>query len=96
MAEDVAVVAYRPTACHRTYRRIVVRQTIAVEQGQARPFDEIRYRFYLTHDRTGTGRELVFLANDRCDREDVIAELKGGAHALRAAVDNLVRVYASK
>ena len=49
--EDVAEVAYRPTACQRTYRLIIVRQTIAVEKGQARLFDEIRYRFYLTNDR---------------------------------------------
>jgi hypothetical protein len=95
IAEDVAVVAYRPTACHRTYRLIVVRQTIAVEKGQARLFDEVRYRFYLTNDREGTGRELVLKANDRCDQENLIAQLKGGAHALRAAVDNLVSNWAS-
>jgi hypothetical protein len=88
------VVAYRPTACHRTYRLIVVRQTIAVEKGQARLFDEIRYRFSLTNDRKGTGRELVLKANDRCDQENLIAQLKGGAHALRAAVDNLVSNWA--
>ena len=92
--EDVAVVAYRPTACQKTYRLVIVRQTIAVEQGQARLFDEIRYRFYLTNDREGTGRDLVFKANDRCDQENLIAQLKGGAHALRAAVDNLVSNWA--
>src|SRR3954466_14708871 len=88
--EDVAEVAYRPTACQRTYRLIIVRQTIQVEQGQARLFDEVRYRFYLTNDREGTPRALVFKANDRCDQENLIAQLKGGVHALRAAVDNLV------
>jgi hypothetical protein len=88
--EDVAEVAYQPTACHRTYRLIIVRQTIQVEKGQARLFDEVRYRFYLTNDRKGTRRGLVFKANDRCDQENLIAQLKGGVHALRAAVDNLV------
>jgi hypothetical protein len=92
--EEVAVVAYRPTACQKTYRLVVVRQTIAVEQGQTRLFDEIRYRFSLTNDRKGTGRGLVFKANDRCDQENLIAQLKGGAHALRAAVDNLVSNWA--
>jgi hypothetical protein len=92
--EDVAVVAYRPTACQESYRLVIVRQTIAVEKGQARLFDEIRYRFYLTNDREGTGRDLVFKANDRCDQENLIAQLKGGAHALRAAVDNLVSNWA--
>jgi hypothetical protein len=92
--EDVAEVAYRPTACQRTYRLIIVRQTIRVEEGQARLFDEIRYRFYLTNDRKGTPRALVFKANDRCDQENLIAQLKGGVHALRAAVDNLTSNWA--
>jgi hypothetical protein len=92
--EDVAEVAYRPTACQRTYRLIIVRQTIQIEAGQARLFDEVRYRFYLTNDRKGTSRALVFKANDRCDQENLIAQLKGGVHALRAAVDNLVSNWA--
>jgi len=92
--EDVAVVAYRPTACQESYRLVIVRQTIQVEKGQTRLFDEIRYRFYLTNDRKETGRDLVFKANGRCDQENLIAQLKGGAHALRAAVDNLVSNWA--
>jgi len=92
--EDVAEVAYRPTACQRTYRLILVRQTIQVEEGQARLFDEIRYRFSLTNDRKSLPRELVFKGNDRCDQENLIAQLKGGVHALRAAVDNLVSNWA--
>jgi DDE family transposase len=94
IAEDVTAIAYRPTACQRTYRLIIVRQTIAVEKGQTRLFDEIRYRFYLTNDRKPAARELVFKANDRCDQENLIAQLKGGVHALRAAVDNLVSNWA--
>jgi hypothetical protein len=93
--EDVAEVDYQPTACQRTYRLLIVRQTIAVEKGQARLFDEIRYRFYLTNDRTPAARALVFKANDRCNQENLIAQLKGGVHALRAAVDNLVSNWAS-
>jgi hypothetical protein len=92
--EDVAEVSYRPTACQESYRLIIVRQPIAVEKGQARLFDEIRWRFYLTNDRKSTRRGLVFKANDRCDQENLIAQLKGGAHALRAAVDNLVSNWA--
>ena len=94
IAEHVAVVNYRPTACQESYRLVIVRQTIQVEEGQSRLFDEIRYRFYLTNDRTTGARELVFKANDRCDQENLIAQLKGGAHALRAAVDNLVSNWA--
>ena len=90
LREDVAEVAYQPTACQRAYRLIDVRQTIRVEEGQARLFDEVRYRFFLTNDRKGRPRELVFKGDDRCDQENLIAQLKGGVHALRAAVDNLV------
>jgi hypothetical protein len=92
--EDVAEVTYQPTACQRTYRLIIVRQTIQVEEGQARLFDEIRHRFYLTNDRQATPRALVFKGNDRCDQENLIAQLKGGVHALRAAVDNLTSNWA--
>ena len=57
-------------------------------------FDEIRHRFYLTNDRESAGRDLVFQANDRCHQENLIAQLKGGVHSLRAAVDNLVSNWA--
>jgi Transposase DDE domain group 1 len=92
--EDVAEVAYQPVACQRTYKLIIVRQTIAVEKGQARLFDEIRYRFLLSNDRKATARALVLKANDRCNQENLIAQLKSGVHALRAAVDNLVSNWA--
>ena len=94
LREDVAEVAYQPTACQRTYRLIIVRQTIAVEKGQTRLFDEIRYRFYLSNDRKAAARGLVFKANDRCNQENLIAQLKSGVRALRAAVDNLVSNWA--
>ncbi len=92
--EEVSEVDYRPVACQRTYRLIIVRQTIKVEAGQLRLHDDVRYRFYLTNDRELTPRALVFKANDRCNQENLIAQLKGGVHALRAAVDNLVSNWA--
>lgn len=92
--EDVAEVAYQPTACQRRYRLIIVRQTIKVEEGQTRLFDEVRYRFFLSNDRARQPRELVLKGNDRCDQENLIAQLKGGVHALRAAVDNLTSNWA--
>jgi hypothetical protein len=92
--EDVAETEYRPVACQRTYRLIIVRQTIAVEKGQARLFDEVRYRFYLSNDWETPAHDLVFRANDRCNQENLIAQLKGGVYALRAAVDNLVSNWA--
>jgi hypothetical protein len=92
--EEVAEVAYRPTACKESYRLIIVRQTIQVEEGQLRLLDDIRYLFYLTNDRATAPRALVFKANGRCDQENLNAQLKGGVHALRAAVDNLVSNWA--
>ena len=65
--EEVAEVDYRPVACQRTYKLVIVRQTIAVEKGQARLFDEIRYQFYLSNDRQAAARAPVFKANDRCN-----------------------------
>ncbi|OWK35294.1 hypothetical protein FRUB_09455 [Fimbriiglobus ruber] len=41
-SEDVAEFAYRPTACAREYRMIVVRKTIARTKGQRVLFDETR------------------------------------------------------
>ena len=92
--EEVAECAYQPGACQRTYRLIIVRQTIQVEKGQLRLHDEVRYLFYLTNDRATTARALVFKANGRCNQENLIAQLKGGVHALRTAVDNLVSNWA--
>jgi len=92
--EEVAEFPYRPVACQRTYRLIITRQTVKVEKGQLRLHDEVNYRFHLTNDRVPTPRALVFKANDRCDQENLIAQLKGGVHALRAAVDNLVSNWA--
>jgi hypothetical protein len=66
-----------------------------VEKGQARLFDEIRFRFYLTNDRKSSPRVLVLKANGRCHQENLISQLKSGVRAVRAAVDNLTSNWAS-
>ena len=38
--------------------------------------------------------EVVFSANDRCDQENLIAQLKNGVRALQAPVDNLISNWA--
>jgi hypothetical protein len=53
-------------------------------------FEPDRYFFYITNDWTTPASEIVFLANDRCDQENLIAQLKGGVKALSMPVDNLV------
>ncbi|OWK37757.1 IS1380 family transposase [Fimbriiglobus ruber] len=88
-SEDVAEFAYRPTACAREYRMVVVRKTIARTKGQRALFDETRYFFDLTNEREWTPAEIVFSANDRCHQENLIAPLKGGVRALSAPTDTL-------
>jgi hypothetical protein len=88
-SEEVAEFTYRPVACNRSYRLIVVRKNISREKGERCLFDEIRYLFYITNDWSSTADEIVFSANDRCHQENLIQQLKNGAHALTAPVDNL-------
>ena len=40
--EEVAAFNYRPTACTRAYRMVVVRKNITREKGERRLFDEVR------------------------------------------------------
>ena len=93
-SEEVAEFVYRPTACSRSYRMIVVRKNISKEKGELRLFDEVRYFFYLTNDWDSAPAEVVFSANDRCDQENKLAQLKGGCRALQAPVDSLLSNWA--
>jgi hypothetical protein len=88
-SEQVAEFNYRPTACAKTYRLVVVRKNISVEKGEKLLFDRIEYFFYITNDWVSEADEVVFSANDRCDQENLLAQLHGGVRALRAPVDNL-------
>jgi hypothetical protein len=89
-SEEVAEFDYRPTACKKTYRLIALRKNLRVRDEQGQLFDDYRYFFYITNDRESTPAEIVFSANDRCDQENLHAQLKGGVRALQAPVDNLV------
>jgi hypothetical protein len=89
-AEAVAEFPYQPTACATPYRMVVVRKNISVEQGDHRLFDQIRYFFYLTNDQDTAAAQVVFLANDRCQQENLIDQLKHGVSATRMPVDTLL------
>ncbi len=89
-SEQVAEFTYRPTACKKSYRMIVVRKNISHEKGDQRLFDEVRYFFYITNHWEAAPAEIVFGCNDRCDQENLIAQLAGGVRALTAPVDHLV------
>jgi hypothetical protein len=87
--EQVAEFNYQPTACSQVYRMVVVRKNISKEKGELRLFDEVRYFFYITNDWLSEAEEIVFSANDRCNQENLVAQLQGGCWALKAPVDNL-------
>ena len=52
-------------------------------------FEEYRYYFYISNDRSSTAEEIVFSADDRCDQENLIEQLKNGVRAMRNPLDNL-------
>jgi hypothetical protein len=87
--EDVAEFEYRPHLCKQAYRMIALRKKISTEKGQEKLFDEYRYFFYITNDRTSSPEQIVFEANDRCDQENLIEQLKNGVRAMRNPLDNL-------
>jgi len=93
-SEDVAEFDYQPGACQKSYRMVVVRKNITRAKGEQALFDEIRYFFYLTNEREGSADDIVFSANDRCNQEKLIAQLKGGVRAVQAPVDTLTSNWA--
>jgi hypothetical protein len=94
LEEMVAEFDYQPIACQKSYRMIVLRKRVGVDKGQMRLFEEYRYLFYITNDRKMTAEEVVFSANDRCNQENLIAQLKSGVRALTTPVDDLVSNWA--
>jgi hypothetical protein len=88
-SEDVVDCAYQPTACKQNYRLVIVRKNLSVERGEHALFEDVRYFFYLTNDWDSSAAEIVLDANERCDQENLIAQLKGGVRALRAPVSDL-------
>ena len=73
---------------------VVVRKNLSGERGEHVPFDDVRYFFYLTNDQASEACQIVFEANDRCNQENLLAQLKSGVRALHAPVDTLVSNWA--
>ena len=89
VSEDVAEFEYSPTACKKKYRMVVLRKNRSIEKGEQRLFDDIVYFFYITNKRDIAAEEIVWESNDRCNQENLIAQLKSGVHALGTPLDNL-------
>lgn len=94
VGEEVAEVEYRPTACKKTYRLVIVRKNLSVERGEDWLWDDWRYFFYITNDTSLSSAEVVWESNDRCDQENLIGQLKNGVGALRVPVYDLVSNWA--
>jgi hypothetical protein len=92
--EHVAEIDYQPGKCGKPYRLIITRKTIDVEVGQDKLWDEYRYFFHITNDRLTPAEQLVLSANQRCDQENLIEQLKNGVNAMKLPVDNLTSNWA--
>ena len=73
---------------------VVLRKNLSIERGEKLLMDDIRYFFYITNDETMTAEEVVCQANERCNQENLIEQLKSGIHALRTPVYDLVSNWA--
>lgn len=96
VGESIAEFDYKPGKCDRTYRVVVLRKDVTVSRGQQRLFDleEPVYFFYITNTtkQSHSTRQVVIGANQRCDQENNISQLK--QCALTAPLDNLVSNWA--
>ena len=92
--EDVAEFDYKPGKCNRPYRVVVVRKNITQMKGELALLDNLRYVFYITTRTDLTAAEVVACANQRCDQENVIAQLKNGVNAMRVPLYDLVSNWA--
>jgi hypothetical protein len=91
--EDIAEFDYRPRSCNVPFRIVVLRKILTHERGQKLLHAEHRYLFYITNTAHPTER-VVELANERCNQERTIGELKSGVNALRMPLGDLVSNWA--
>ena len=94
IGESVAEFEYQPVKCGQKYRLVVVRKNISVQRGEQVLLDEIRYFFYITNRRDLKVEKVVGLANQRCNQENVVEQLKNGVNAMRMPVHDLVSNWA--
>jgi hypothetical protein len=88
VSEDTAEFEHKPFRAKRSYRVVVLRKLIEEERGQLSVGTNFRYFFYVTNDRSLSQQEVVAESNDRCNQENIHAQLKG-ARALHAPLNTL-------
>ena len=94
VGESVAEIEYRPGKCGQAYRLVILPKNLSVQRGEWALMDDIRYFFYLTNRCDLKIEEVVGLANQRCNQENVIEQLKNGINAMRMPVHDLVSNWA--
>jgi hypothetical protein len=92
--ERVAEFTYQPGKCQKAYRVVVVWKDLEVYEGQKKLFDDYVCFFYITNVEDKPVEEIVFAANDRCNQENLHAQLKSGVRSLTAPVDSLLSNWA--
>lgn len=92
--EHYAEFDYQPSKCDKPYRMVVVRKLLTIERGEQLLFPEVRYFFYITNKRNVSAREVVRLANTRCDQERLFGVQKTEVKSFRCPLDNLMSNWA--
>jgi hypothetical protein len=86
--EEVAEFDYAPGPCQHSYRMIALRKLISEERGQLLLDIKTRYFFYITNDEELSAEQVVYEANQRCNQENLVAQLKA-VGALAAPLNTL-------
>ena len=73
---------------------IALRKNISKARGEQVLIQDIRYFFYITTRTDLTPAGVVACANERCDQENIIGQLKSGVNALRVPLYDLVSNWA--
>ena len=89
ISEEVASFLYRPTACKKTYRMIVLRKHLEITKGGQWLRDEIVYFFYITNDWMSPVTELLLFYDERGGQEHLIGQLKNTIPVFHAPTDTL-------
>jgi hypothetical protein len=89
LSEDTAEFSYRPGACKQDYRVVVLRKNLVIQKKGEKVCDQVRYFFYITNERNWSAALVVHFANDRCNQENLIEQLKNGVKAMRLPCNTL-------
>ena len=89
VSEQVTEFKYRPGACTQDYRIVVLRKQLVWERRGQVIEEETRYFFYITNQWEWSCAAVVYFANDRCNQENLVQQLKSGVRALHAPLNTL-------